>query len=221
MHPVSAPPSPRFNMVEQQVRPWEVLDDLVLNQMLALPRERFVPEDYRGLAHADTAIPLGHGHRMLEPRLVGRLVQALELAPGDRALEIGSGSGYVTALMARLADQVISYELHPDIAARARANLAAAGVDNATIREGDGLNSEIPESPFDAILVTGSCPDYPEHLEAMLRPGGRLVVVTGSGTPMTAWRAIRESDSACARESLFETWITPMENTRAASTFAF
>ncbi len=221
MNTASTLPTPRFNMVEQQVRPWEVLDDRVLNLLLKLPRERFVPEAYRGLAHADTAIPLGHGHAMLEPRLVGRMVQGLDIVPSDRILEIGTGSGYVTACLARLGKHVISYEIHGDLAERARENLHAAEITNTEIRDGDGLNSAIDEGPFDALIVTGSCPTYPEHLEALLKTGGRMMVVVGADKPMSAYRVTRESDNACARESLFETLIAPMENTRQPSAFIF
>ncbi|HFE48045.1 MAG TPA: protein-L-isoaspartate O-methyltransferase [Chromatiaceae bacterium] len=221
MNTASTLPTPRFNMVEQQVRPWEVLDDRVLNLLLELPRELFVPAAYRGLAYADTAIPLGHGHAMLEPRLVGRMVQALDIVPGDRILEIGTGSGYVTACLARLGEHVLSWEIHEDLAEQARANLRAAEVSNIEVHTGDGLNSAIDEGPFDALIVTGSCPTYPEHLEALIKTGGRMMVVVGADKPMSAYRVTRESDSACARESLFETLIAPMENTRRPSAFIF
>jgi protein-L-isoaspartate(D-aspartate) O-methyltransferase len=148
----------RFNMIEQQVRPWAVLDQRVLSVMRALPREAFVPDAYRGLAYADIEIPLPGGSTMLAPKVVGRLLQALEIRDRDRVLEIGSGTGYVTACLAQLGQRVVSLEIDPDLAEGARERLAALGVGQVEVITADALAGDAPGAPFDAIAVTGSMP---------------------------------------------------------------
>src|SRR5512139_3828835 len=159
----------RTQMTFQQVRAWSVLDERVLDVFERLPRELFVPEAWRGAAYGDLSIPLGEGQHMLAPSVAGRLLQALALHRNDRVLEIGTGSGYVTACLAMLATQVLSLEIRPTLAARARANLAAAAIGNAGVEEADAFAWEAGSLRFDAIVITGSLPVYDPRFEAWLR----------------------------------------------------
>ena len=209
----------RFNMIEQQVRPWDVLDRRVLEVLEQLQREDFVPPDYRNLAFADIEIPLGHGQVMLDPKTEARLVQELELTANDHALEIGTGSGFMTALMASLAKQVDSVEIIPELSVAAAEKLK--DFDNITLQTGDAANGWGEKQKWDAILLTGSVPALPEAFEQMLKPGGRLVAVVGTEPIMTArlYRRIG-SDSAFGRE-LFDTVIPPLLNVKKpAAAFA-
>jgi protein-L-isoaspartate(D-aspartate) O-methyltransferase len=197
----------RFNMIQQQIRPWGVLDAAVVEALAALPRESFVPDAYRGLAYADIEIPLGETSQMLAPKIVGRLLQALELKPGERVLEIGTGSGYVTACLRRLGVQVVSVEIDVDLAAAARGRLTALKLDRVEVREGDGLAGAVAGGPFDAIVVTGSLPTdaaVPRLLN-QLAIGGRLVCIIGQTPVMECIRITRIAGQEVRRESLFET----------------
>lgn len=210
-------------MIGQQLRAWDVLDERVLEVMASLPREQFVPPGWRELAYADTEIPLGHGKSLAPPKIQGRALQAVLPQPGEQALEVGSGTGYLSACLGRLCGGVVSVELHPELLAAARRNLAVLGIRNVELREGDGLAMELP-AEFDAICVNGSLPCPDEHLDRLrrlLRPGGRLFVVTGRPPVMEALRITRSGDTRWTRESLFETCLPPLERIRRDEEFVF
>ena len=209
----------RFNMVEQQVRPWEVLDQAVLDRLAAVPRERFVPEDYRRLAYADTRIPLGEGDVMMPPREEGRLLQALALTARDHVLEVGTGSGYLAALAAGLSRRVTTVEISPERKARARETLA--GFDNVEVIEGDAVRGWAAAAPYDAIAVTGSLPELDDAFLRQLKPGGRLFVVVGEPPAMEARLLTRTGAHDWATESLFETVLPPLAGARRPNRFEF
>ena len=209
----------RFNMVEQQIRPWEVLDRAVLDLMERAPRDAFAPEEYRRLAYADTAVPIGHGEVMLPPRVEGRLLQALEVGPEERVLEIGTGSGFLTWLLAQRAAHVTSIELKPALAERARTNLASHGVGNATVEVGDGRRGWERGTSYDAIAVGGSVPAPEPALEEQLAIGGRLFIVVGSAPAMEAMLVRRTGEAEWIRESLFETVLPRLEGSEAPRRF--
>jgi protein-L-isoaspartate(D-aspartate) O-methyltransferase len=209
----------RFNMVEQQIRPWEVLDRAVLDLMERAPRDAFVPEEYRRLAYADTAVPIGHGEVMLPPRVEGRLLQALGVGPEERVLEIGTGSGFLTWLLAQRAAHVTSIELKPVLAERARINLASHGVGNATVEVGDGRRGWERGTSYDAIAVGGSVPAPEPALEEQLAIGGRLFIVVGSAPAMEAMLVRRTGEAEWIRESLFETVLPRLEGSEAPRRF--
>ncbi len=195
----------RLNMIEQQIRPWDVLDQRVLDVMAAIPREKFVDEAHRALAFADLALPIGYGESMMPPRVEGRMMQALRIRQTDVVLEIGTGSGYPTACMATLASHVFTVEIHADLLEQAKARAAAQGVGNVTWQQGDaafGWNE--PPGYFDVIAVTGSLPEYDDCFEKQLKPGGRLFVVVGEAPLMNAMLITRSIDGSFARETLFE-----------------
>src|SRR3970040_1940101 len=169
----------RFNMVEQQIRTWEVLDQAVLDLLYAVPREEFVPAAFRKLAFADMEIPIGEGESMMAPRIEARILQALSLRKTDRVLEVGTGSGYLTALLARCAAHVYSLEIRPGLAAVGRANLERHGADNVTLEVADGARGDPKRAPYDAIVLTGSTPVLPAALREQLAPGGGLFAVGG------------------------------------------
>src|SRR3569623_485634 len=166
-------------MIEQQIRPWDVLDQRVLELIAALPREDFVPAGYLSLAYADINIPLEHGQTMMAPKVEARMVQALELKPRDTVLEIGTGSGYVTALLGKSCKHVYSVDIYADFVHRAAHKLTGHGITNVTLENGDAANGWGAHQPYDAIAVTGSLPILPEQLRRQLKVGGRLFVVTG------------------------------------------
>lgn len=207
----------RFAMIEQQVRPWDVLDPRVLDAMSTVRREDFVAEAHRQLAFADLQLPLAHGESMLKPVVEGRLLQALALEPGDEVLEIGTGSGYVTACLARLARAVVSIDLHQDFIDVARARLDAAGIGNARLERADALQWQ-PGRQFDAIAVTGAVAQLPTAFGEWLRPGGRLFVVRGLSPVQEAVRVTRRADSLHV-ESLFETDIPYLRGAEPTAQF--
>ena len=211
----------RFNMVEQQVRPWDVLDQGVLDALLQLSRDAFVPEAYRQLAYSDTRIPLGGGKFMMTPKLEARMVQALGLKGTDRVLEIGTGSGYVTALLARFGRSVLSLEIDAELAAESRRKLRAQGVVNASVVEADGLAGSPDNGPFDAIAVTGALTVRSAALEAQLAVGGRLFAVVGEGHAMPALLVTRVSQTDYHIESLFETELEPLVGAEPKPRFSF
>lgn len=211
----------RANMVESQIRTWEVLDQRVLDLVLELKREAFVPEAYRMLAFADMEIPLGHGEFMLAPKLEARLVQELGVGPGDRVLEIGTGSGYMTALLARLGSHVTSVEIDPEFSRNAAARLERAGIRNVTLEIGDGALGWPRHAPYDAILVGGSLPMLPEELKAQLAPGGRLIAVVGRPPIMTARLVTCLAPGQFNVAGLFETSIPMLEHAREPERFVF
>ena len=193
----------RETMVEQQVRPWDVLDARVLETLATIPREAFVPDAVRALAYADTALPLAHGERMMKPVLEGRMLQSLLPAAGESVLEIGTGSGYVTACLARLAHEVVSIERHADLADAARVRLAAQGIVNVRIETVDAFAWD-NQRQFDAICVTGAVEAVPARFLQWLKPDGRLFAVCGRSPAMEAL-LVRHGVNGSATESLFET----------------
>lgn len=211
----------RFNMVEQQVRPWDVLDQTVLDLLFRLRREEFVPAPYRSLAFVDMEIPLGQGESMWSPKLEARVVQSLQLKKTDKVLEIGTGSGYLTALLASLAGQVHSVEIHAEFLKDAEARLKAHGFDNVTLEAGDASRGWEAHAPYDAIVVTGSLPVLPEILSAQLAPGGRLFAVVGDDPVMSAQLVNCASRGVYRSETLFETSLKPLVNALQPERFAF
>lgn len=210
----------REQMIEHQVRAWDVLDQRVLDVLRRVPRERFVPPEHRYLAFADIAVPLPHSQHMLRPNVVGRLLQALELTGAERTLEIGAGTGYVTACLAAVSAQVVSLEIFPDLADAARANLRAAGVRNAEVVTADAMQAASGER-YDVIALTASLPVYDERFERQLEIGGRLFVVVGEEPIMEARLVRRMSEDGWVSESLFETVIDPLINARRPPEFTF
>lgn len=211
----------RFNMVEQQVRPWEVLDPDVLELLLTVRREDYVPEPYRALAYADLEVPIGHGEKMLAPKLQARLIQELALRPQDRVLEVGTGTGYMTALLARLAAHVYSVDIEPSFTREAGERLAAHGIRNVTLETGDAARGWDRHAPYDAIVLTGSVPILPECFPRALQPGGRLVAVVGEPPVMEAQLVTCAGGGAFARTGLFETCIAPLRNAPRPPRFSF
>lgn len=211
----------RFNMVEQQIRPWEVLDQRVLDLLFRVRREDYVPARYRALAFADMEIPLGHGEKMLAPKLEARMVQELALHPADAILEVGTGSGYMTALLASLGSHVYSVDIVPEFTQTAGARLAANGITNVTLETGDAARGWERHAPYDAIAVTGSLPVLPEALPKSLRPGGRLIAVVGEPPVMEARLITCVADGAYSTTGLFETCIAPLKNALQPERFVF
>jgi protein-L-isoaspartate(D-aspartate) O-methyltransferase len=210
----------RQQMVAQQVRAWEVFDGEVLNVLAAVPREHFVPPGFSHLAFADTEIPIGHGQYMMTPTLEGRLLQSLSLKPGDEVLEIGTGSGFLAACLARLCRSVVSIDIFPDLTENAAAKLADTGVGNVTLATMDAVR-ELPPGPFDAIAVTGSQPLFDTRFYEALKPGGRLFVIVGNAPIMDAQVVVRGADDMPRVTSLFETCVLPLVNAAAPAPFRF
>jgi len=211
----------RFNMIQQQIRPWDVADDRVLELIARLPREEFVPAAYRNLAFADIMIPLGHGQMMMEPKAEARFVQELAIGPKDTILEVGTGSGYVTALLASLGASVTSVEIIPELAAEAKEKLAAHKIASVKLEVGDAARGWAAGAPYDAILVTGSTPVLPEEFKQQLAIGGRLAVVVGQPPIMEAKLIRRLSEQAFEEISLFDTKLPPLINALPAPAFVF
>ncbi|GAB4168359.1 MAG: protein-L-isoaspartate O-methyltransferase [Rhodocyclaceae bacterium] len=211
----------RFNMVEQQIRPWEVLDQEVLDLLFAVKREEFVPPVYRALAFADLEIPLGHGAEMLAPKVEAKLLQALKLRRSDKVLEVGAGSGYMAALMAARSDHVYTVEIVPDLAEMARANLARAGVENVTVEIGDASGGWPAHAPYDVIVVSGALAELPGELLGELKPGGRLAAFVGEPPVIEARLLTRRADGGLETVNLFETDVAALRNAPRANRFRF
>jgi len=211
----------RFNMVEQQIRPWEVLDGRVLSLLENIHREDFVPVRYRKLAFADIAIPLDCGQVMMRPKIEARMLQALELREDETVLEIGTGSGFVTACLAGLARRVVSVELHAELHEQAVLKLADKGVDNVELFVGDVMGGWQPEQAHDVVVVTGSVPKVPEQFLGWVNPGGRLFVVTGESPAMEARLMKRLDVTEWTEESLFETDLPRLEHAEEPPKFDF
>jgi protein-L-isoaspartate(D-aspartate) O-methyltransferase len=211
----------RFNMVEQQIRTWEVLDPRVLDLLLRVRREDYVPPQYRALAFADMEIPLGHGERMLAPKLEARMLQELALRAGDRILEVGTGSGYMTALLASLCGHVHSVDIVPEFTKSASARLAAHGIANITLETGDAARGWERHAPYDAIVLTGSVPVLPDSYPKSLLPGGRLIAVVGEPPVMEARLVTCATAGAYGTTGLFETCIAPLRNALQPEKFVF
>jgi protein-L-isoaspartate(D-aspartate) O-methyltransferase len=210
----------RQQMIDQQVRAWTVLDPAVLGVLSAIPREEFVPGPYQSMAFADTEIPLGHGEFMMTPTVEGRVLQALELGSNEHVLEIGTGSGFLTACLAKLSGTVTSVDIHDDFVRGAASKLANAGMDNVELRTMDATR-ELPRESYDAIAVTGSIETFDPRFAAALRPGGRLFVVVGSRPVMEARLVRRTGDSDWSSENLFETSLGPLVHGTLPPQFEF
>ena len=211
----------RFNMIEQQIRTWDVLDQRVLDVMKSVPREQFVPEHYRSLAFADTNIPLGHEQVMMAPKLEGRLLQALAITPDDSVLEIGTGSGYLTACLARLGKQVTSIDITADFTTAAAAKLEAQGISNVTLETFDAAEGIESEKRYDVIAVTGSLPLLQQQFQKNLAVGGRLFIITGSLPIMEANLITRVEENHWSSECLLETCIPPLLHAARPQAFVF
>jgi protein-L-isoaspartate(D-aspartate) O-methyltransferase len=219
----------RFNMIEQQIRPWDVLDAQVLALLSTMKREDFVPLAHKALAFVDMEIPLlgsedqamKSGHCMLPPRVEARLLQDLQLKPTDKVLEVGAGSGYMAALLAHRAQRVISLEINPELAKMARANLQKAGIANAEVREGDGSQGLAAEGPFDAILLSGSVAEVPAVLLAQLKVGGRLAAITGMEPSMRATFITRTGESSYTTAQPWDTGAPRLAHFAEPSRFNF
>jgi len=215
----------RFNMVEQQVRPWDVLDPRVLNVIGNIPRELFTPEACRNLAYADARIPLGrfedHEASMMNPVVEGRLLQSLAISEEDTVLEIGTGSGYLTACLATLARHVDSVDIDPAMTAMAEKHLAALEIDNVTLSTGDASHSWDQKQVYDAIAITGSMQEIPDFYMKALKEGGRLFVITGDAPVMHAHLVTRTGRNEWSDEVLFETCIEPLVHAEKPATFIF
>ncbi len=215
----------RSNMVEQQIRTWEVLDQDVLDLLYTVPREEFVPPVHRNLAFTDMEIPLGttagEGQKMWPPKLEARVLQELTVKKSDRALEVGTGSGYLTALLAHRAAQVYSVEIHPALAAMGRDSIARHGVENVTLEVGDGAGGYGKWGPYDIVLLTGSVPVLPGAILESLAPGGRAFAVVGDAPAMSAKLITCTGPGAFRTVELFETLLAPLANCAQPSRFRF
>lgn len=211
----------RFNMIEQQIRPWDVLDTDVLDLLMVVKRENFVPAAHKALAFADAEIPLPGGNCMLAPKIEARLLQDLKLKKHENVLEIGAGSGYMAALLAHKGRHVTTVEVSPELKALAEKNLADNGVTNVTVELGDGAQGWSNGAPFDVIVVSGSLPELPPALLQQLSIGGRLVVIIGQSPAMKAQLITRTGEAGYDTRTLFETDVKPLALAVATSTFTF
>lgn len=211
----------RFNMIEQQIRTWEVLDANVLELFRRIPREEFVPPQYAGLAFADLEIPIGYGQTMLAPKMEGRILQALEIRKTDRVLEIGTGSGYLTALLATLAAKVISVELIPELSEQAKMRLEKLGLNNVVLENGDAALGWPTHAPYDVIVYTGSMPILPERVKQDLTIGGRLFAVLGEPPVMEAVMIHRITADSFRQQALFEICLPQLSNAPQPKRFEF
>ncbi|NOZ10861.1 MAG: protein-L-isoaspartate O-methyltransferase [Gammaproteobacteria bacterium] len=211
----------RFNMVEQQIRPWAVLDPRVLDLIGQLYREDFVPKQYRKLAYADMRIPLGHDQVMMAPKTEARLLQELEINPQDRMLEVGTGSGYLTALLARSGAELVSLEIYSDLANEAEKRLAAHSISNVTVVTGDAADTYGKYGLFDVIVLTGSVPHMPNHYRKILNKGGRLAAIVGQSPAMEAIVSTRMSEHNWVERSVFDTDLPRLIGVDEAPKFVF
>jgi len=211
----------RTNMVEQQIRTWEVLDQDVLDLLYVVPREEFVPERHRALAFSDLQVPLGENERMWEPKLEARVIQELSIRKSDCVLEVGTGSGHLTALLAHRAARVHSVEIKPALAALGRGNLERHGVDNVQLEEGDAARGWPQHAPYQVIVLTGSTPLLPHAFLEQLDVGGRLFAVVGEAPAMSARLITCTAPGAYATVELFETVIDPLVNCERPPRFRF
>jgi protein-L-isoaspartate(D-aspartate) O-methyltransferase len=211
----------RFNMIEQQIRPWDVLDQGVLSLLAVVKREDFVPAEHRAKAFFDTEIPLGHGQFMLPPRVEARFLQELDVRKHERVLEIGTGSGYLTALLAHKAREVVSVEVQPELAKAAIANLRRASITNAVVLEGDASKGLPTQGPFDVIVLSGSVASVPKALLAELKVGGRLIAIVGQEPVMRATIVTRVGDQEFRNVEVFDTVAPRLSGFDEPSRFTF
>ncbi len=211
----------RNQMVQQQLRTWEVLDLGILSVFESLPRDKFVPAAYANAAYGDMQIPLPHGEVMPTPKVEGRLLQALAPKAGERALEIGTGSGYFAACLAKLAREVLTVDIHPDFVEAAAKTLKSLGLKNVQLETRDGTKLEWLDGRYDVIAVTGSLPAYDSAYEQRLNLGGRLIVIVGKAPVMEALLVTRTAEDAWTRDSLFETSRPALKNAMTPRVFKF
>ena len=211
----------RFNMIEQQIRTWEVLDPQVLDLLFEVKREAFVPPEHRELAFADLEIPLAHGEAMMQPKVEARILQELAIQPDENVYEVGTGSGYLTALLARRSRHVTSAEIYSELGARAAQNLRAAAIHNVTLIEGDSALAPLAESAFDVIVLTGSTPILPQAFLDRLTPKGRLFAVVGDTPVMKAVLVRQPVAGSFQHAELFETLLKPLVNAAQPPRFRF
>ena len=217
---MTAADASRANMVEQQIRTWDVLDDAVLDLYYELPRADFVPAEHRALAYADAPAPLPGGACMLEPKVEARLLQEAQPQPGETALHVGTGSGFFAALLAKLCARLVTVELDEALAQRAKELLERHGLRNATVATGDGLAGAIDGGPFDLIVLTGSVPAVPAAVLEQLTAEGRVLAPVGVA-PVCQVQLLRPAGGQWTATSLFDTWIPPLRNAPAAGGFDF
>ena len=211
----------RFNMIEQQIRTWEVLDQEVLDLLYLVPREEFVLPEHRALAFSDLELPIGEGQRMWTPKMEARVLQELAPRKTDNILEIGTGSGYLTALLAHRGGHVHTVEINPKLAELGRRNLSRHGVDNVTLHAGDGARGWPAQAPYDVVVLTGSTPVLPQAFLDGLAAGGRLFAVVGEAPAMVARLTTCSAPGACRSVDLFETVIAPLTNAAHPPRFRF
>lgn len=211
----------RFNMIEQQIRPWDVSDNDILDLLAVMRREDFVPEAYRALAFVDMEVPLPQGQCMLAPRVEARMLQDLHVQPQDRVLEIGAGSGYMAALLARRAAHVVTLEIEPVLAELARSNLQRAGIANVEVRQADGAQGAAAGGPFDVIVLSGSVAQVPQSLLAQLKVGGRLAAVVGSEPMMRAQFITRTGEAQFQTTEPWDVVVQLLKNFPEPSHFNF
>ncbi|KAI5916282.1 MAG: protein-L-isoaspartate O-methyltransferase [Proteobacteria bacterium] len=211
----------RFNMVEQQIRPWEVLDPDVLDLLMTVKREEFVPENARALAFADVEIPIGRGQVMLKPVIEGKILQALQLNRADSVLEIGTGSGFFAALLAARTEWVRSIEIEPELVRFACANLSRNKVENVIVEEGDGAQGWIGRAPYDVIVISGGLPFLPQAFLEQLKVGGRLFAFVGEAPVMKARLVTCEAEGRFRTEDIFETVVPMLQHAARRETFRF
>ena len=211
----------RFNMIEQQIRPWDVLDTSVLSLLSAVRREDFVPATHRSLAFMDLEIPLANGGALLAPRVEARLVQDLNLSKHDAVLQIGVGTGYITALLAHKAQRVIALDSREDLVAATRQNLRQAGIANADVQQGNGVDGLRGQAPFDAILLAGSVQSVPQALLDQLKVGGRLLAIVGNEPVMQATLITRTGEKQFEHQELFDTVAARLPGFTNANSFTF
>ncbi len=211
----------RFNMIEQQIRPWDVLNLGVLELLAVIKREDFVPPEHRGMAFVDTEIPLPGGECMLAPKVEARLLQELAVHKHERVLEIGAGSGYMAALLAHRAQHVTTLEIHPELARVAAANLKRAGLANVSVVTADGSQALPADGPFDVIVLSGSVAEVPEALLAQLKVGGRLAAIVGHEPVMRALLITRNADHGLTRSVLFDTVAARLHGFKEPTRFHF
>lgn len=211
----------RFNMIEQQIRPWDVLDQSILSLLAVVKREDFVPEAHRSMAFFDTEVPLGHGQFMLAPKVEGRLLQELDVRRHERVLEVGAGSGYMAALLAHKAREVVSIDTVPELVTTAIANLRRAAITNVAVLEGDGSATLPTPGPFDVIVLSGSVPAVPKALLAELKVGGRLIGIVGQEPVMRATLVTRVGEQEFRTTEIFDTVAPRLTGFSEPSRFSF
>jgi len=211
----------RFNMIEQQIRTWEVLDPVVLDLLGEVHREDFIDASQFGLAFADVELPIGHGQTMLSPKIEGRILQALNIKKTDKVLLVGTGSGYLTALVAKLAKHVDAVEIIPELSNQAAVRLQKQNIHNVTLHIGDAANGFAAGAPYNVIVFAGSLQLHPSAAESMLNIGGRIFAVVGELPIMQATLTQRISEGSCRKETLFETCLPPLVNAPQSAKFEF